>query len=737
MIEQPPIMPESDPDSQTAYGDTFIDNSFSIATNNVCGLCETVKQNLLMNFILEHKFDIVGLCETKLKKRTAELLYKNDTNFMFWWSCDDANQASTGVGLLVKKQYAQYIQQVDGYKGRVIYAKFYMKGRFKLMIINVYIQAHDLQPAEKADCYKFILSLLDSAAKEQCKVILLGDFNVDLKNYYSRVNSAHRLLKKFNLVKSLISRRFKDASSVFHSAPLDTWIRGVNRSRLDYIWVLRDLLPELLYSDTFSSHIYETDHKWVRAYFLGNGIFSRPSVSLMRRHQSTVSRIDYSKVTPEIWATFAEATDKFVINHPTLCAQSHLASVKKLNGVWNQIRQGIQLAADSCLPKTKLVSSEKQRLPPFLLIWNQRLRALSTLLLRLTVKKINHLEFPLTHPRHWRSCISPFLSCIFETCEALSYTPSSFSLLDLVSTSVLIAKPFIVELFKLVHVQCKVSEDQYKSAQMTFFIEQRCQDLIHNQKRMISSILDTTRRRITLDRVLVAKPGGARLLTEPDLIDEALISHFQTVAGGVHEEKVLPDQWRRQYAPKVDVKERWYCGVMSPISIDEWSSTLSGLPNGKAAGLSRVSNEMLKHCGPLMTNACRVLLNLCLVMSDIPGEWRQAMVYPIPKPKEWQCNLNNTRPITLLEVLRKALVKIVNKRLSQVLVKRSVLKGGNHAGLPGSSTMAPLRIINTIIEDAKDSNRELWLLFQDLSKAYDQVNLYMLDLAMQRIRLPV
>src|ERR1700728_2511256 len=102
-------MPESDPDSQTDYGDSFIDNSFSIATNNVCGLCETVKQNLLMNFILEHKFDIVGLCETKLKKRTAELLYKNDTTFMSWWSCDDANQASTGVGLLVKKQYAQYI----------------------------------------------------------------------------------------------------------------------------------------------------------------------------------------------------------------------------------------------------------------------------------------------------------------------------------------------------------------------------------------------------------------------------------------------------------------------------------------------------------------------------------------------------------------------------------------------------------------------------------------------------
>ena len=57
------------------------------------------------------------------------------------------------------------------------------------------------------------------------------------------------------------------------------------------------------------------------------------------------------------------------------------------------------------------------------------------------------------------------------------------------------------------------------------------------------------------------------------------------------------------------------------------------------------------------------------------------------------------------------------------MVKHKILQGGNHAGLPGGSTLEPLGIINTIIEDARASNKkELWIMFQDMSKAYDRVN---------------
>ena len=41
------------------------------------------------------------------------------------------------------------------------------------------------------------------------------------------------------------------------------------------------------------------------------------------------------------------------------------------------------------------------------------------------------------------------------------------------------------------------------------------------------------------------------------------------------------------------------------------------------------------------------------------------------------------------------------------------------------------------MEDAKEQKQEIWVLFQDLSKAYDRVNIFMLKKAMQRLKLPI
>src|SRR6185295_16547789 len=99
------------------------------------------------------------------------------------------------------------------------------------------------------------------------------------------------------------------------------------------------------------------------------------------------------------------------------------------------------------------------------------------------------------------------------------------------------------------------------------------------------------------------------------------------------------------------------------------------------------------------------------ILGDILQEWKEATVYPIPKTMEWEYDLNKTRPITLLECARKAFVKILNKRLSKIVEVYKVLKGTNHAGIPGSNTFQPLRIIRSVIEEAKSYNKELWILF--------------------------
>src|SRR5207249_6421656 len=116
--------------------------------------------------------------------------------------------------------------------------------------------------------------------------------------------------------------------------------------------------------------------------------------------------------------------------------------------------------------------------------------------------------------------------------------------------------------------------------------------------------------------------------------------------------------------------------------------------------------------------------------------WRLANIYPILKPKPWECRLNNTRPITLLETTRKAFISILNKRLANIFVKNNVLRGNQFAGLPGKFMFEPIHILNEIIQDANEEKKDLWLLLQDLSKTYDHINTCILRKAFNHLKIP-
>src|ERR1051325_8820754 len=111
-------------------------------------------------------------------------------------------------------------------------------------------------------------------------------------------------------------------------------------------------------------------------------------------------------------------------------------------------------------------------------------------------------------------------------------------------------------------------------------------------------------------------------------------------------------------------------------------------------------------------------------------------MFPIPKPKDWNFNINITRPILLLKCGRKLIVKIFTNRLSHICNEHQVLQGFNFAALKGGSTATPIHTINNIIEDARETKKELWIAFQDMAKAFDSVGLTPLRFALQRIKIP-
>src|SRR5438045_9245343 len=93
-------------------------------------------------------------------------------------------------------------------------------------------------------------------------------------------------------------------------------------------------------------------------------------------------------------------------------------------------------------------------------------------------------------------------------------------------------------------------------------------------------------------------------------------------------------------------------------------------------------------------------------------------------------------PITLLDTSRKIMTKIMNKRLSAVLANNYILKGNNHAGLPGSSCDAPIAKLEAILQDAHTFNKQLFFFLQDINKAFDSIDTRMLRLALDRIKVP-
>ena len=56
--------------------------------------------------------------------------------------------------------------------------------------------------------------------------------------------------------------------------------------------------------------------------------------------------------------------------------------------------------------------------------------------------------------------------------------------------------------------------------------------------------------------------------------------------------------------------------------------------------------------------------------------------------------------------------------------------------MPEKATEKLVYIINAIIKDIKDNKKELWLVLQDMKKAFDSVLLVSLDLALKRLKLP-
>ncbi|KAG9291007.1 hypothetical protein G9A89_012879 [Geosiphon pyriformis] len=207
-------------------------------------------------------------------------------------------------------------------------------------------------------------------------------------------------------------------------------------------------------------------------------------------------------------------------------------------------------------------------------------------------------------------------------------------------------------------------------------IEKKMESFKINKGHTIRSVLEHSFYKVVLNHLVV----DDKLILEPnsvkskvDIIMENWTRKHNVVAD-------VSDDWFHQYWLLDYVFDEVFFGILCLVEFSELFDVVSNLPDGKAAGLLGITNELWKHCD-------KSILDMFL-----------AWVSMILKPYKWESVLMNTYPIALIEMACNILSKILSDKIF----------------LACSTFDSPIFAIESVVEDALEKNWELWLVLQNM-----------------------
>ena len=318
---------------------------------------------------------------------------------------------------------------------------------------------------------------------------------------------------------------------------------------------------------------------------------------------------DYDKMTEESWTKYMTKVDALANS----CELRHLKfnmrmNQTQLNYYWDLLQACIIKAADNVIPSHKSTGQHKIKKPPILSKLYNNLRFLYKF-----TKKVKSTCRSDVLPTDWIILYAQFHIITQEfglNIVALPPSPPTYLLHSLL--------PCLKMILNCLLVKTKLHEHDFKLKSIQQAIEARLENYAMNPSRMIDSVLNRSRRTIILDRCLDNSTTSSILLTNEAQVKNKVNQHFQLAAGTSHEDMDIPDDWIPFYQPVESISGSIYNDLMAPPTADEWYNIIASLPNGKAPGPSKVSNEMLKHLGSHTKKLFWYIICHCLAVSTLP-----------------------------------------------------------------------------------------------------------------------
>ena len=154
-----------------------------------------------------------------------------------------------------------------------------------------------------------------------------------------------------------------------------------------------------------------------------------------------------------------------------------------------------------------------------------------------------------------------------------------------------------------------------------------------------------------------------------------------------------------------------------------------------APGMSGLSYRHLKTLPEDLHKATYQMLCTLWPTQHIPEFWKQRWLFPLPKTAELN-NIEDLRPISLLEIFRKLWTSILTYRIRTTWEAQDMLDPSQHGFCANHGTDSASLLLVDALEQAKETHTACLVSSWDNRRAFDSISKPALQMAWTRLGVP-
>ena len=130
--------------------------------------------------------------------------------------------------------------------------------------------------------------------------------------------------------------------------------------------------------------------------------------------------------------------------------------------------------------------------------------------------------------------------------------------------------------------------------------------------------------------------------------------------------------------------------------------------------------------------------SLCQIWTsrETPPEWKWKWLVAIPKSSDPYPSVQDLRPISLVEALRKIWISLINHQINKAITDFSILHPSQHGSIPTRGTCTASLVHLNYLEETLHSHHFIHRSSWDMKRAFDSVSKVMMRISWLRIGIP-